>query len=300
MKLKFISILSTIICLLLTNIVSAENLAYEKYSKLINSGDFYIEYEIIDEDRIMMMPKSFQKAIPKNIHSYAMKNGIRMVKANMNNANYMESYGRKISNTANLFTAAYKDEKLYGFYSNKEAYRYDDNLDTILSDLAISVDNYNKDTANKFTMMNQALNDIELPIYFRIYLSDNSAVNYLTNMPQIDAVPSYKESNEITENGITYQVDVYEGDSKVVMGSFVPGEKINNVKTTVRAYYNDGILKKLKYDGTMTLDELTIVINEFSEASSESVAMPKGCTVYKLNIGDMDSLLGNKTVVEQY
>lgn len=297
---KILLVCTFISIFLLNNMVFAENKVAEKYKNLINSGDFYIEYEIVDEDYISMMPKSFQKAVPKNIHSYAMKNGIRMVKANINNANYMESYGRKISNTPNLSIAAYKENKLYGFYSNKEAYRYDDDLDNMFSDVTSSIDNNNKETMNKFTVMNQALHDIELPIYFAIYLSEKSAISNLSNRVRMNMIPSYKESSEINENGITYQVDVYEYSNNVIMGSFMPGAKSGNIKTTVQAYYNDGILKKLKYDGAMNLSEITVVINKFSEATFESVTMPKGCTVYKLNTGDMDSLLGNKIVVEQY
>lgn len=291
---KLSLIFTLLLCIVLNSIAFAENPAFERYKNLINSGNFYIEYEVINEAANAMMTESYRKIMPKNLYSYAMKDGAILVKANKNDINYMNSLQRKVSTIPNVPIASYRDGKLYAFVNSKEAYRYDGELNNAWSEVASGVDSSNPDSMMLFQAINKAQREVGLPMYFGLFSPENVMVKQGR-----DTAPSYKESTTIMDNGLTYEVDVYESTNKMMMVSLGRQENIS-ATDMYKLYYYNGELKKIVKEGQMLNSSMIIIVNQFSEATSDSVAMPKGCKVYKANIGDMDSLLRNKIIVESY
>lgn len=278
MKIKFISILSTIICLLLTNIVSAENKAIDKYRNIFNSGEYFIEYE--EKNIPYYLDDKMKKYIPKEIRSLAVRNDEIKGMSNY----YVTDFSGKHKEIPDITVGVFKNGKYYYCVNNKKGYVF--NLEKLDDINFISV-NYGSDAQYVHQSTNKYM---KLPENIRyLFIEDR-------NYDLSGFKPVYKKSYEEFVDGNRCDVDEYVANYSATSFSY----DTIDWEETYKVYYQNGILCQITVFSTNNKNLSVYKINKINNVvTNDMLVIPSKYKFYSAPKFDMNGLLNQEVLVEE-
>lgn len=254
------------LCALATS-AFAEQTKVEEYRKILQSGKYYIEYEIDD-------------MLEKNL---AVKDGVRMdYTINKGSISVpIVPFGLKIKTTNKVPSVLYKDGKYYQFKNKTTA--------TMATEAHLA--DPNLDPNEGWSTVKQRL---ALPEELAILVPDEPFNQHMNGALDAQLV----ESGEAIVSGKPQQYDKYVVAVKNRKGKIILEKNYfyyykNGELVTVKSFVQaaNDIERPLR---TLTLKSISAVLPE------GALEMPEGLNVYAAGIGDMDDLLDRPALVESY
>lgn len=253
----------------------AEQPKIQDYKNILNSGKYYVEYELDNVEKILAVEN--HKRMDYTIY----KKGGNMALAGLGLINPVFALGALIKTQDKVPTALYQEGKFYQFLSKRKA----------IMAIWNQLNDPNLDPTEGWSTIKQRL---ALPEELAI-LAPNEEYNQLLNG---ETPAKLIESGEALVNGKPQVYDKYlttiiNRKGKVVIEKtyffyYVKGE-LSTVKSFIQAA-ND-IERPYR---TLKLKKISAEIPE------NALKIPEGCKVYAAGVGDMDDLIDNPALVEDY
>lgn len=254
----------------------AEQPEAENYRKILQSGKYYLEYELPYVKKILAVEDN------KRMDYTVFKN-------NPNSALFALGFINPLFAVAGLFgggdkkipSTYYQEGKFYQFESKKEAKMA----------LWNQLNDPNLDPLEGWNTVKQKL---ALPEEFTIFASNDMFAERLNG----ETTPVFVESGNASIKKKEYIYDKYTSTVKSKSGSIL-------FSKNYFFYYLQGELKFIK---TSLFDSMNgeRIVNDIEikkltqEIPDNIIKIPSGCKVYAAGIGDMDDLLDKKVLVEDY
>lgn len=275
MKKKVIAMALAFSCL--TASAFAEQQEAAKYRDILQSGKFYVEYELNYAKKILAVQdnKRMDYTIYKSKGNPYAGMGLAMINP------FLALGSLFIKNESKVPTAYYEAGKFYQFDSKKKAHM------AIWNQL-------NDPNLNPMEGWNAVKQKLALPTELAIFApNDMFAENYAGV-----ATPKFVESGNASIDGKTYVYDKYSSNILSHSGKVLIG---NNYYF----YYGEG---ELKHINTFTYSDSSgevllrsIDIKKITQELPENILkIPEGCKVYAAGIGDMNDLIEKPVLVEEY
>lgn len=275
MKKKVIAIALAFSCL--TASAFAEQPEAAKYRDILQSGKFYVEYELNYAKKILSVQdnKRMDYTIYKSKGNPYAGMGLAMINP------FLALGSLFIKNESKVPTAYYEAGKFYQFDSKKKA-------------RMATWNQLNDPNLNPMEGWNAVKQKLALPTELAIFApNDMFAENYAGA-----ATPQFVESGSETIDGKEFVYDKY--------SSCVPNRSGQTLfATNYYFYYEQGELKNIKTftysDSSGEVFMRNIDIKKITQELPENILkIPEGCKVYAAGIGDMNDLIEKPVLVEEY
>lgn len=275
MKKKVIAMALTFSCL--TASAFAEQPETAKYRDILQSGKFYVEYELNYAKKILAVQdnKRMDYTIYKSKGNPYAGAGLALINP------FLALGSMFIKNESKVPTAYYEAGKFYQFDNKKKAHM------AIWNQL-------NDPNLNPMEGWNAVKQKLALPEELAIFApNDMFAENYAGA-----DVPKFIESGNASINGKDFVYDKYSTSVLSHSGNVLFG---NNYYF----YYGGG---ELKHINTFTYSDnsgevllRSIEIKKITQELPENILkIPEGCKVYAAGIGDMNDLIEKPVLAEEY
>ena len=253
----------------------AEQPKIQEYRNILNSGKYYVEYELDSVEKNLAVENH------KRMDYTVYKKGGNMALAGLGLINPVFALGALIKTKEQVPTALYQEGKFYQFFSKKKA----------IMAIWNQLDDLNLDPTESWNTIKQKL---ALPEELAIIAPNEEYNQHLKGETPAKLI----ESGEALVNGKPQVYDKYlttvvnrQGKTileKTYFFYYVKGE-LDTVKSYIQAA-ND-IERPYR---TLKLKKISAEIPE------NALKIPEGCKVYAAGVGDMDDLIDNPALVEDY
>lgn len=274
---KHFAVFVLIICFMLSSVAFAENVAADKYHKLFNSGEYFVEYEV--ETNSPYIDAKMKKYIPKEVKSLAVHNG--QIKAMANH--YMSDFSTKRSNAADLTLGVFKNGRYYYCVSKKKGYIFNvSNLEDVQT-MNIMMG------GEAGYAVSAATTEMRLPDGIRnIFVADN-------NVGLTVFKAEFKNSTQEVINGITYDVDEYLSSMVGMNGAY----GTSAFETRYKVYYQNNVLNMIimSYNnGNSFIYKFNIIKDVVTD---DMLSVPVKYKFYSAPIYNMNGLLHDEVLAEE-
>lgn len=268
------------LCLALSltcGLAGAEQPKAQEYREILNSGTYYLEYELDD--------------VIKNL---AVKDHRRMDYTTLKSDGLMGLSGLSVLNPFKVLSklAANDNRNPSAFYEYGKFYQFTGKKTARMA-IWNQLNDPNVDPTENWNTIKQKLS---LPEELAILgnkdeYNENIFINGST-------VPVYEESGVAVVNGKEMEYDKYVSSIKSKTGRVI-------MDKSFFFYYANGELKNIKtfikpYNGLEMISQ-TITLKKLTrEIPPDALVIPVGTKVYAAGIGDMDDLLNTPALVEDY
>lgn len=247
-----------------TSFASAEQPLAQQYRQWLQAGTFVVDYEADYRDYV----------VRKTLAGYG---DMRMERNNLKIKGIIPVYGVGKKNYPDTL---YRDGKYYKFESKKKA--------TVAEESQLDDPNLDPSAGWNTLRYNLALPDEFAPLYNDAAYKPVSAA--LGNFVYAGSGKKVVDKQEYACDRYTLPLKSQAGNTLAEMSYYYCYDK-DQLVYIEKAIADDGkeyVLSRVK-------------IKEFTNnVPSELFAMPKGCKVYAVGIGDMDDLLNKPALVEEY
>lgn len=253
----------------------AEQPKVQEYRNILNSGKYYVEYELDDLDKTLAVEDH------RRMDYTTFKKGGNMAMAGLAVINPVLALGAFIKTQDKVPTALYQHGKFYQFLSKKKA------IMAIWSQL----NDPNLDPNEGWNTVKQRL---ALPEELAIFAPNDEYNQHVTGEMPAKLI----ESGEALVNGKPQIFDKYLVTVKNRKGKIV-------VEKTYFFYYVKGELDTVKSFIQVANDierpYRTFKLKKISaEIPEKALKIPNGCKVYAAGVGNMDDLIDSPALVEDY
>lgn len=255
----------------------AEQPEAAKYRNILQSGKYYVEYELDYAKKILAVQdnRRMDYTVYKSEGSMFATMGLAMV-------NPLLALGSLfMKNESKVPTAYYEAGKFYQFQGKKKA------------SMAIwnQLNDPNLDPMDSWGTVKQKL---ALPEELAIFAPNDMFSERLAGAD----IPRFVESGNSTINEKEYVYDKYVTNVKSHTGKSLYAKNYY-------FYYQEGVLKYIKTfmytNGASEQLLQSIEIKKITQELPENILkIPAGCKVYAAGIGDMNDLLDKPVLVEEY
>lgn len=253
----------------------AEQAKVQEYRNILNSGKYYVEYGLDDVDKILAVENHHR------MDYTVYKKGGNMAMMGLAIINPFLALGALVKTQDKVPTALYQEGKFYQFLTKKKAIMATWN----------QLNDPNLDPSEGWNTVKQKL---ALPEELAILAPNEEYNQRVTGETPAQLI----ESGEALVNGKPQIYDKYLTSVKNRRGKTI-------LEKTYFFYYVNGELKTVKSFiqaandierpyRTLTLKKLTADLPE------NTLKIPDGCKVYAAGIGDMNDLIDNPELVEDY
>lgn len=253
----------------------AEQPKIQEYRNILNSGKYYVEYELGNVEKILAVED--HRRMDYTIY----KKGGNLAMAGLGLINPVFALGALIRTQDKVPTALYQYGKFYQFLSKKKA----------IMAIWNQLDDPNLDPTESWNTVKQKL---ALPEELAIIAPNEEYNQHLNGETPAKLI----ESGEALVNGKPQLYDKYITTVVNRKGKIV-------LEKTYFFYYVKGELNEVKSFIQLANDierpYRTLKLKKISaEIPENALKIPEGCKVYAAGVGDMNDLIDNPALVEDY
>lgn len=275
MKKKVLAMALAFSCL--TASAFAEQPEAAKYREILQSGKYYVEYELNYAKKILAVQdnKRMDYTVYKSNGNMFASMGLAMINP------FLALGSLFIKNENKVPTAYYEAGKFYQFDSKKKA------------TMAIwnQLNDPNLDPKSNWSSVKMKL---ALPVELAVFAPNDMFQEEVADSD----TPVFIESGSASIKEKEFIYDKYSSSVRSHTGNIL-------FSKNYYFYYNEGELKYIKtfmYDSEAGEQEIqTIDIKKITQELPENILkIPTGCKVYAAGVGDMNDLLDKPVLVEEY
>lgn len=256
-----------------SSIACAENPQFQEYRNILNSGTYYLEYELDDVIKTLAVKdhrRMDYTTIKLKLSGLSVLNPLSVLKVVSN---------KDVRDPSSF----YEYGKFYQFYAKRRARM------AIWNQL--NDENIDPDEGWNTVKQRLALPEELAIIGDKDEYNENIYINGTT-------APVYEESGVSVINGKEHEYDKYVSTIKSATGAvlmeksyffYYQNGQMKNIKTFIKPYNGHEVILR-----TLVLKKLT------QEIPGTALVIPEGTKVYAAGIGDMDDLLNSPPLVEDY
>lgn len=254
----------------------AEQAAAEKYRTILQSGKYYVEYEIDVAKKMLAVADN--KRMDYTSYKKSGGSGLAMGLALINP---LLAIGSMFGGSSKAPTVYYEDGKYYQFEGKKKA-------------LLATEQQLNDPNIDPSEGWGAVKYNLALPEELAVFAPNDMFYQKINGATQ----PTFVESGTIMDGKKEIAFDKYSSSVKSMTGKELYAKSFY-------MYYAEGELKEIKsyisYQGGKEELIRTVEVKTITDVLPENILkIPEGCKVYSVGLGDMSDLIEQPAQLEAY